>query len=272
MTRCQTASFAPVSLFRRLSSMAFVGLVVLRPAAVPGVETCLDAGSAQIQAGSTKLGAVQIFPPSSPSNLKLTDCNGDGVQDLLVPHGVGPTPARIDFSAACPSPEPTKVSITFTSDDVVWEVVYADGTSSSTLTLVDSAPQKVTFTSAVGIREVVITAAPDVCIHEICYDCPQAGADSFRRGDSNSDGVVDMSDGIWTLNFLFLGESDLACEDASDFNDDAQVDIADAIACFGFLFVGKAPPPAPAGKCGVDLTRDRLGPCRSAPCGDVPTR
>jgi hypothetical protein len=138
-----------------------------------GAATCLPAHQAQVQAAGADLGPIDIFPAPGGPALQLTDCNSDGVTDLLVPHKQGSS-----------------------SDDIFWDVIYVDGTSSTTFTLVSAAPQQVTFASAVGIREVVIAEGPDVCIHEICFECPVAQADGFRRGDANSDDTVDLSDGL----------------------------------------------------------------------------
>src|SRR5262245_44138590 len=40
----------------------------------------------------------------------------------------------------------------------------------------------------------------------------------FRRGDVNSDGMVDISDPITELDFLFLGGGKIGCPDAADAN------------------------------------------------------
>ena len=80
---------------------------------------------------------------------------------------------------------------------------------------------------------------------------------SFLRGDSNTDGEVDISDAIHTLSFLFLGTSQVPCEDAADANDDGTVDISDAISTLGFLFLGMPPViPAPYPTRGPDPTPD----------------
>src|SRR6185436_6181336 len=42
----------------------------------------------------------------------------------------------------------------------------------------------------------------------------------FRRGDTNADAHVDVSDSIATLGYLFLGSGAPACLDAADANDD----------------------------------------------------
>ena len=74
---------------------------------------------------------------------------------------------------------------------------------------------------------------------------------SFRRGDSNDDGRIDLSDGVFTLNHLFTGGPTPACREAANTNADANVDISDASFTFAFLFLGGPPPPTPGpvGEC-----------------------
>src|SRR3989442_4851131 len=79
------------------------------------------------------------------------------------------------------------------------------------------------------------------------------GAADFRRGDSNDDGAVDISDAVHLLGFLFLGQSStLPCKEASDSNDDGEVDLSDAIFSLSFLFTRGAPLPPPGLECGQD--------------------
>jgi hypothetical protein len=81
----------------------------------------------------------------------------------------------------------------------------------------------------------------------------------FRRGDSNQDDAVDISDAIHTLGFLFLGGGPLACEDAADANDDGRIDVSDPIGTLSALFSGGSRLPPPSRSRGLDPTRDELG-------------
>ena len=82
---------------------------------------------------------------------------------------------------------------------------------------------------------------------------------TFRRGDSNADGTVDITDGVVLLSALFQGGAMPSCMDSSDTNDDGTMDIADPIFIFQYLFIGGDAPPAPGpGECGADPTRDVL--------------
>jgi hypothetical protein len=86
----------------------------------------------------------------------------------------------------------------------------------------------------------------------------------FVRGDANSSGTIDLSDGIATLGYLFIGTDAPACMDAADANDDGSLDVADPVGTFSWLFSGgRAPmPPSPtsarygAADCGVDVSDD----------------
>jgi hypothetical protein len=83
---------------------------------------------------------------------------------------------------------------------------------------------------------------------------------AFVRGDSNADGVVDISDVIPILGFLF-GTGGSECRDALDTNDDGAVNLTDAIRLVRFLFHGEFAPSAPFPAAGIDGTSDDLGRC-----------
>ena len=89
----------------------------------------------------------------------------------------------------------------------------------------------------------------------------------FRRGDSNSDGKLDVSDAVGILNTLFLGDDAIRCLDAADANDDSKVDLSDAVLLLTFQFLGGDPPEDPGpGTCGVDPTDDENDCADSQSC------
>jgi hypothetical protein len=81
----------------------------------------------------------------------------------------------------------------------------------------------------------------------------------FRRADANDNGAVDISDAVFTLNFLFTGGPVPHCMDSADSNDDGRRDISDPVFTLTFLFLGGLAIPSPAGVCGDDPTPDALG-------------
>lgn len=99
-----------------------------------------------------------------------------------------------------------------------------------------------------------------------------ASQGTFRRGDVNGSGGVDIGDAISLIECLFLAGKCPSCPDAADVNDDGSVNLGDVVGTLFWLFSG-GPPPAEPGPhhCGLDPTRDELGACvtlRSS-CPDV---
>lgn len=80
----------------------------------------------------------------------------------------------------------------------------------------------------------------------------------FLRGDADGDGVVDITDPIVTLGYLFLGAGALPCDDAADANDDGKIDVSDPVSTLNFLFLGAGPLPEPSAEKGQDPTSDLL--------------
>ena len=84
--------------------------------------------------------------------------------------------------------------------------------------------------------------------------CLGAVADDFIRGDSNSDGELNISDAQHTLRWLFLAGREPDCPAAADANDDETVDISDPIRVLEYLFLGGSPPAPPFPVAGPDPT------------------
>jgi hypothetical protein len=94
----------------------------------------------------------------------------------------------------------------------------------------------------------------------VAIPLPEAAADVFfRRGDANGSGTADLSDGVHTLNNLFLGGPRAECEDAADADDMGTISLTTAIYYFNALFLGGPAVPAPGiRECGHDPTLDAL--------------
>jgi hypothetical protein len=87
----------------------------------------------------------------------------------------------------------------------------------------------------------------------------EIGPAVFQRGDASPNGMIDISDPIRILAFLFDGRGPgVSCLDAADANDSGKVDLSDAVFVFNFLFIDGPDIPAPHGECGVDPTSDGL--------------
>ncbi len=84
---------------------------------------------------------------------------------------------------------------------------------------------------------------------------------SFIRADADLNGLLDLSDPVFTLNALFLGGPQPDCSDAADADDTGSVDISDPIFSLNYQFLGGPPPPAPYPNAGLDGTSDPLVDC-----------
>lgn len=82
----------------------------------------------------------------------------------------------------------------------------------------------------------------------------------FLRGDANFDLERNIADPTWTLAYLFKGGPGFQCTDSADANDDGIIDISDSIFSLVRLFVQTGPFPEP-NEWGLDPTPDDL-PCQ----------
>ena len=74
---------------------------------------------------------------------------------------------------------------------------------------------------------------------------------SFRRGDVNTDGDVDMEDPVTALFALYVWtDRELPCTEAVDFNADQRADLTDVIGLLTFLILSGPAPEAPFPECG----------------------
>ncbi len=88
----------------------------------------------------------------------------------------------------------------------------------------------------------------------------------FLRGDSNTDGDVNIADAVFILAYYFAGGQQPVCMDSADANDDGSVNIADAVAVLAYYFAGAGDLAPPFGTCGVDPTDDAIGCEKFTPC------
>ena len=90
---------------------------------------------------------------------------------------------------------------------------------------------------------------------QLTVACPEPPRPRFVRGDSNSSGAVDISDGVHALEFLFRGGEAPLCADAADADDSGVLELTDPVFLFNHLFLGGPQPPAPGpSDCGADPT------------------
>ena len=107
-----------------------------------------------------------------------------------------------------------------------------------------------------------------VGVHEpTVTPCEGGGEGQFRRGDANADGILNITDGVFVLNYLFLGGTAPTCQDSADANDDSQLNITDGVFILNYLFLGGTTPPSPGPEnCGPDPSPDPLPACIYTSC------
>jgi len=108
---------------------------------------------------------------------------------------------------------------------------------------------------AIGAIDLLVTGFASLRIRRPTPDL----APAFRRGDTDRNRAVELTDAVNILGFLFLGTDEPSCPDAADTNDSGGVDIGDPIHLLNVLFLGTGSIPAPGPTtCGVDPTEDAL--------------
>ncbi|MCA8963078.1 MAG: hypothetical protein KDC38_21290, partial [Planctomycetes bacterium] len=88
----------------------------------------------------------------------------------------------------------------------------------------------------------------------------------FVRGDFDANGMIDISDPVNLLGYLFASGTAPTCDDAADVNDDGLLGIDDAIYLLSHAFGGGPDPLPPFDGCGEDPSDDALGCDAFASC------
>ncbi|MCS5626458.1 MAG: dockerin type I domain-containing protein, partial [Planctomycetes bacterium] len=91
---------------------------------------------------------------------------------------------------------------------------------------------------------------------------PPPGGTIFRRGDTDGNGTVELTDAVFILGYLFQGSTTPACLETADSDDNGKIDVSDAIRLLGWLFAGGGPLAPPGSEeCGRDPTPGDEGEC-----------
>ena len=222
--------------------------------------------------------------PYNPSELRAADVDGNGFPELLT---FSLTRAVILLDPGAPGP-PGSTVIDVRAEILAIEATDVDRDGRGDLLVSSRSTLHVARGEAGGFaapEEYMVGQSPrGISVQDVNGDgildavtADHAGrslsvlhgkpmpANSFRRGDADSTGTVDLSDAIAVLNALFLGAGPLGCPDAADADDDGALNLTDAVAVLLHLFAGgPAPPPPGPGACGRDPSPDGLEECRAA--------
>jgi hypothetical protein len=223
------------------------------------------------------LGSVLVTeaktPEGDPVPMSIRDCDDDGDMDLAIRwSGADAAPmATIHVFKACGADSlPDIVTVRILTDNAVLHAYDAFGVEVDTAAAAPVyAVQSLTVSHPGGIARIGIEGS-QMCLLDVCWRCggPTILPRTFRRGDSNSDGQVNISDPINTLSALFSGAAAPLCFDAADANDDAELNITDPLRTLRFLFGGGDPLPG-GPDCALDLTPDDLTCEDNGPCPGV---
>lgn len=111
-----------------------------------------------------------------------------------------------------------------------------------------------------GARRTILALSVALAALSLAASPVQAQGDcSFVRGDVSltepgETPVVDLNDGVNILAYLFIGRSIPSCMSAADVNDNGLVELSDYTYLVNFLFNGGPQPPAPFPTAGTDPT------------------
>ncbi len=106
--------------------------------------------------------------------------------------------------------------------------------------------------------EIYMCAQTQGALYKVELANPTAPIVTFVRGDVNNDKWFDIGDPVTTLFKIYVTGNPFLCEDAADTNDDGQVDLSDVIYSLSALFLGEAIPEDPFPTCGIDPTEDNI--------------
>jgi hypothetical protein len=140
-------------------------------------------------------------------------------------------------------------------DSVLWD--FGDGQTSTI-------PSPTHVYENVGSYDVRLTivgpggSAELIRFEYIAVSEPQG---EFIRGDSDGNGEIDITDGIFVLLYAFTGRTSTNCEDALDADDSGRIDATDALRVLRYVFSSGPAPEEPYPVPDADPTLDELRRC-----------
>ncbi|MGB1661190.1 MAG: hypothetical protein ACPHP7_09535 [Planctomycetota bacterium] len=122
-------------------------------------------------------------------------------------------------------------------------------------------PQILLVASVIGQDQFLVPFSGLITVFE---EPPPPTGPSFVRGDANGDGALDISDPVRIGVYVARGVNQLACLAAGDVDDDGLIQLSDVVLLLTYLFSDGAAPAAPYPDCGADPTTDLE--CLNSPC------
>ena len=231
------------------------GAVTLRKGAGRSGEVSIEslfelvgAFSATVDASRIRLsdmGGMGLRLRNPSISAELFFLNGDQIHATIVVDG------QPDFRTAMNAAAGVKFRIRRDANQTVF-LEYEDPESSG-FTSLHSAPD-FTGTLRAGLflkQESESSAEISGTFDNLVIEADEFRLTAFVRGDCNDDSVVDMSDVVCILGWLFRGSPATVCEVALAVGAQGQVDLGDALLLLMYLFQGLEPPRAPFPECGL---------------------
>ncbi len=128
-----------------------------------------------------------------------------------------------------------------------WDQASGPAPATFDTTFQDDAHVTFTQTGLYGIRVTVDDGAPEN--NKTSTEIEVRIGERFLRCDSNGDGENDLTDPVFSLNYLFLGGPDPVCAGAIDCDSSGEVDLTDAVFNLNFMFLAGPSPVAPFPSC-----------------------
>ncbi len=175
--------------------------------------------------------------------IKVTEAgNRPPVLSFEITPTTGTAPLEVTFDASASSdPDDDAIVITWT---------FGDGDSMSGAQVSHTYTDPGVYDGTVSVDD--SNHPPVEQAFQIRVD--EDGQIVFKRGDSNGDSAVDLSDAVWTLRWSFAGGMAPSCLKAADTNGDGSNDVSDAIYMLNYLFRGGPRIAAPGPVCGTEDT------------------
>ena len=94
-------------------------------------------------------------------------------------------------------------------------------------------------------------ALSEIEVNGLVASASEIATATFRRGDSNCDGSLNVTDAIVILGHLFTNGDDLCCEMSADTNGDNTLNLTDTVYFLSYLFRAGGQIASPGAECGT---------------------
>ncbi len=250
--------FAPAGIHVRvLYNRGKVSVALTPNGAGGGAEANLEADVLPISFGAADESAVFGFTASTGGstmtaevdNLQVVHLDCDDIQEVAIVLGLPaePVPAgstvNLDGSGSHGGPGDEGEPVTY-----LWKVLSGGAAIAGP----DHGPTVSLFLSSAGLVAVRLTVDDGHCENPDSTEISiivEGGGGNWVRCDCSGDGLRDISDAVYLLQYLFLGGSEPRCLAACECSGDRLLDLSDAVYDLNFQFLGGPPPPAPYPAC-----------------------